>query len=102
MTIDLSQFVKEALAKGASRSEIKEILLKAGWQQDEVKNALDQYLESTFPIPVPRRRPYLSAREAFLYLLLFFTLYMSSFSFGTILFQLINRWLPDALQPSYY
>lgn len=101
MTIDLALFVKEALEKGASRSEIKEVLLKAGWQPDEVKNALDQYLEERFPVPVPRRKPYLSAREAFLYLLMFFTLYTSAISFGTLLFQFINRAYPDLIAYPY-
>jgi hypothetical protein len=101
MTIDLGQFVRDALAKGAKRTEIQETLLKAGWRQDEITNALDQFLDVDFPIPVPRRKPYLSAREAFLYLLMFLTLYISAFSFGTLVFQFVNRWLPDALSDRY-
>ena len=41
------------------------------------------------------------AREAFLYLLMFLTLYISAISFGTLLFQFTNHWLPDPLS-SYY
>lgn len=101
MPINLTDFVKEALAKGASRGQIAEILAKAGWPQDEIQNALDQYLDVAFPIPVPRRKPYLSAREAFLYLLLFLTLYISAISVGTLMFQYANLWLPDPVQDLY-
>ncbi len=101
MPINLTDFVKEALSKGASRDQIKEILAKAGWPQDEIQNALDQYLDAAFPVPVPRRKPYLSAREAFLYLLLFLTLYISAVSFGTLIFQYVNRWLPDLTVDQY-
>jgi len=42
-------------------------------------------------VPVPRRRPYLSARETFFYLVLFVTLYLTAFNVGTVLFQLVDR-----------
>jgi hypothetical protein len=101
MTQDLSLFVKEALLKGESRSSIKHALEKAGWEADEVRNALNAYADSDFPIPVPRRKPYVGAKEAFMYLLMFLTLYWSSFSFGQLLYQFINRAFPDALQMYY-
>lgn len=101
MNIELQSFVKEALHTGISRKDIEKALAKAGWQEDEVSQALEGYAEMDFPVPVPKRRPYTSAREAFLYLLLFLTLYISAWSFGTIVFQFINRLLPDALEASY-
>ncbi len=101
MTNELQVFVKEALTKGISREKIKTALIDAGWQADEVHNTLASYAESDLSVPVPKRRPYLSAREAFMYLVLFLTLYITAFSVGTILFQMINLWLPDAAQMSY-
>ncbi len=98
MTTDINQWVKEALTEGASRDGIMEVLLEAGWQKDEIQNALDQFLDIPFTIPVPRRKPCLSAREAFLYLLLFLTLYISAVSVGTLMFQYANVWLPDPIQ----
>jgi hypothetical protein len=95
MANELQPFVKEALEKGYKREAIRETLSAAHWPEDEIKKALDAYAEVDFPIAVPRRRPYLSAREAFLYLVLFMTLYISAIAFGTLLFQYINRWLPD-------
>ncbi len=101
MTPDIQLFVKEALEKGQSRARIHDVLAKAGWKADEIRNALAAYTEAEFPIPVPRRKPYLSAREAFMYLLMFLTLYWSAFSFGQLLYQFINRAFPDVLQYSY-
>ena len=97
MNIDLQLFVKEALAKGLERSAIERVLREAGWQADEVRTALQTYATIDFPLPVPRRITHVSAREAFLYLVLFMTLAISAISLGTVVFQLINRWLPDPL-----
>ena len=101
MTNDLQQFVKEALEKGISRTEIHAKLLEAGWQQDEVKNAVRYYAEVDFPIAVPRPKPYMSAREAFLYLIMFLTLYISAISTGSLLFSFINRFIPDPVLSQY-
>lgn len=97
MTNELQAFVKEGLDKGLSREKMKTALIGAGWQEDEVHNALSSFAEGNFPIPVPRRKPYLSAREAFMYLVMFLTLYITAVSIGTILFQTINLWLPDPI-----
>lgn len=97
MASELQSFVKAALEHGQSRKSIKDVLKKAGWPADEIVTAMDAYAELEFPIPVPRRKPYLSAREAFMYLVMFLTLYISAVSFGTLLFQFINKWYPDPL-----
>lgn len=97
MESDLRSFVKEALSRGVSREKIRTALEAAGWRPEETTNALDSFAAVDFPVPVPRRKPYLSAREAFMYLLMFFTLYTSSVAFGTLLFQFINRRVPDPL-----
>lgn len=98
MQNELYNFVKESLARGIARVEIQNKLSQAGWQTEEIKSALDAFFDTDFPIPVPARTPYLSAREAFMYLLTFLTLYISAFSFGTLLFQFINRAWPDPLR----
>jgi hypothetical protein len=101
MNTDLQLFVKEGLEKGLSRERMSKALSAAGWQEDEVKTALDTYADVDFPVAVPKRKPYLSAREAFMYLVMFLTLYIASISLGTIMFQFVNRWFPDALEYSY-
>lgn len=91
MAGELQRFVREALARGLARGAIREQLLKAGWQAGEIDAALAAYAESDFPVPVPRRRPYLSAREAFLHLVPFATLYTSAFNCGAVLFSFWGR-----------
>jgi hypothetical protein len=92
---ELSGFLKEGLERGLPREELEEVLLETGWPPDQVRGALGAFADVTFPIPVPRPKPYLSAREAFVYLVLFSTLYVSAFSLGSLIFELINRAFPD-------
>jgi hypothetical protein len=54
-----------------------------------------------FSLPVPRPQPYLSAREAFLYLVLFTSLFLSAFHVGAILFELIAKAFPDPVGPDF-
>lgn len=94
-TQELEQFVHDALARGTSRERIEAVLGQAGWAPEQVRDALAAYAEVTFEVPVPRPRPQLSAREAFVYLVLFTTLYVSAYHFGSLLFALINHAFPD-------
>jgi Domain of unknown function (DUF5671) len=94
-TLDLDTFVRESLLRGASRPSVEQALLSAGWPSAQARSALDAYAEVDFPVPVPKPRPYLSAREAFLYLVLFTALYLSAYHLGSLLFDLINRAWPD-------
>lgn len=97
----LTPFVKEALEKGQSRESIREILKTAGWDGSEVQKALASFADLDYPVAVPRRTSYTSARESFLYLVMFMTLGISAISTGTIAFQLINKYLPDPLAIPY-
>jgi hypothetical protein len=95
MPYEIRDFVKDALAAGKNRADISAVLGQSGWRDDEIRNALDAFADVPFGIPVPKRKPYMSAQEAFMYLLLFLTLYVSAVSLGTVCFQLVNAWLPD-------
>lgn len=92
---ELHDFVKDALARGTPRERIEEVLREAGWRDDQIKSALGEFAPVDFPLPVPRPRVYLSAREAFIYLVLFTTLYLTAFNFGRIVFQFINLAFSD-------
>jgi len=98
MNNELHSFVKESLAQQKSRASIKEALLSAGWQDQEITKALSSFAEVDFPIPVPKKKPYLAAREAFLYLVSFITLYITAISFGALVFSFVDLWFPDPLR----
>src|SRR3569833_544525 len=93
---ELEVFVKESLLRGLERESIRKAMIAAGWTTEQARAALDSYSDLPFPVPVPRPRPQLSAREAFLYLLLFTSLYLSSYHLGSLMFDLINRAGPGA------
>jgi hypothetical protein len=97
MNPDLRDFVKESLGKGLPRAKVQQALEAANWPTDEIERALGQFADVDFPVPVPKRRPYLSAQEAFLYLLVFLTLYVSAIQLGQLAFTVIERWFPDPL-----
>lgn len=98
---ELLAFVDDALRRGVSRDDIAKALRNAGWSDERVAGALDAYADVDFPVPVPRPRPESSARDAFLYLLLFTTLGITAFNLGSLMFSLIDRAVPDPLDPGY-
>lgn len=100
-THQLESFVKEALQTGKTRDEIAKALESAGWPGAQISNALTAYADIPFPVPVPRPRPSLTAREAFLYLVMFSTLYFSAWNLGSLLFSFIDRMYPDANRGYY-
>ena len=102
MNQELQQFVRDALMKDIPAKKIDAALKQAGYDEDERKEALSLYADVDFPIPVPKRKPYMSAREAFLYLVMFATLYTSAWNVGALLFQFIYRWVPDASSSYIY
>jgi Domain of unknown function (DUF5671) len=83
------------------RESVRSAMLAAGWTKEQARTALDAYADVPFPVPVPRPRPQLSAREAFLYLLLFTTLYLSCYHLGSLVFDLINHAYPDRADRGY-
>jgi hypothetical protein len=94
MNSQISDFVHEALRRGVSREDITRGLLKGGWTSKEIHTALDAFVDCDLPLPVPRKRVSGSAKEAFLFLMLFSALYTMVFALGSVLFDLINIHLP--------
>ncbi|HST44821.1 MAG TPA: DUF5671 domain-containing protein [Luteimonas sp.] len=92
---DLDRFVRDALTHGQSRQSIADALAQAGWTHGQTSGVLDGYADLAFPVPVPRPRASLSAREAFAYLVLFAALYFSAWHLGSLAFDLVDRAWPD-------
>jgi len=92
---ELTSFVKDGLSRGLPRRDLEDALGAAGWKTVEIRSALERFADTALPIPVPRPRANLSARDAFVYLVLFSTLYIVAFNVGSVLFSFIDAWIPD-------
>ena len=92
---DLHRFVHDALARGVPRETIRSALREARWPDDEIDAELAAWHDVGIGLPVPRRRIGISAREAFLHLLLFVSLYLVAYHAGAILFGWFERLWPD-------
>lgn len=92
---ELVGFVKEGLQRGVARDEIAAVLVKAGWPSDQVSRAMAMYADTPFAIPVPRPVTTGSMRDAFMHVLLFFTLLISCWNLGWLIFEFIDRAFPD-------
>ena len=97
MSLTLIEFIDRALTKGLERDEIAQALRAAGWPKDEVTAALNAFVETDFLIPVPKPKPQVSARETFVQLLFFTSLYTCTWSFISLIFTFIDRSLPNLL-----
>ena len=93
----LLAFVQESLRAGASREDTEAVLIDAGWSRDQVRGALSAYAAVDFPVPVPVPKSQVSARDAFLYLVMFGMLYIAAFNLGNLLFQFVDLAFPDPL-----
>jgi hypothetical protein len=97
----LQEFVKDALSAGSSKQEAREVLIKAGWRQDQVDIAVNQYSDLSFKVPVPSPINQ-TAPRIFYYNICFFVLfYITTYNFTSALFSIIDSMLPDAAG-SYY
>ncbi len=92
---ELDVFARDALLRGQSRDSILQALRGAGWSEEQLSGVLDGWADVDYPVPVPRPRASLSARDAFMYLVLFATLYYTAWHLGSLLFELIEHALPD-------
>jgi hypothetical protein len=88
----LESFVKESLQSGSTKNDIAKALGEAGWPGAQINNALDAFADVTFSVP---------ARDAFLYLVMFSTLYFGAWNLGSLLFSFIDRAFPDAINRYY-
>jgi nitric oxide reductase large subunit len=92
----INQFVNEALKTGRSRTEIQSALTSAGWSAREIDDALSAYADTDFTPPVPRPRNQLTARDAFIYLLLFTSLGFAASFLVSLLQAIVDTLMYEA------
>ena len=99
---DLGAFLRSAKQQGASDEFLVALLKEHGWPAKEVHAQLGaHYAEMTgIAIPAPPSRLE-TAREAAIHLLAFVTLGFWICSLGSVWFELIDRWIPDATRLAY-
>jgi hypothetical protein len=98
----LSRFVRDALADGRPREEIRAALGQAGWSPAEVTEALDAWAETAFSPPIPRPQATVSARDFFVYALIFGLLLGGAIHLIQLFHALIDMALEDEPQRSSY
>ena len=97
---DLVGFVRESLARGVTRPDIEETLIRAGWPRDQVAQALARFADAAgYPIPVPRPAVSVKPREAFLYAVMFAALFVSAFNLGALAFGVVDLAFPHPEDP---
>src|SRR5438093_145449 len=101
-TIRLQSFIDTSKSKGAADEFLAALLTRRGWPAGDVYAALGHYWESSTGLAIPERAGAgESARDAFLYLLSFATLTTWTTAVGSMLFEFINHWFPDAVSRNY-
>ena len=100
---EVIEFIERAKAAGISDESIAGILTARGWPEKEVYQALADHYEKVTGSAIPSRRGAgTPAKDAFFYLLIFFSLATWTIAFGSLAFTLIDRWLADTLFSSGY
>lgn len=95
---ELQPFIDAAKERGAADEFLATLLTRRGWPAGDVYAALGEWWERRTGVGVPARRSAAeNARDAFLYLLAFSTLATWASALGSLWFQLIEYWVPDAV-----
>lgn len=101
MRREIRDFVGRAIESGCSRDTIAKALADAGWPRAEIDRSLASFADIAFPIAVPRPVSRLTARETFLYLVFFTSLYFVVWHLVATLFHVVNAYIPDPARQEY-
>lgn len=97
MTDALIEFIKDAYKAGKSHAEINSVLSETGWSTEQISDALDRFVDRSFPVAIPRPAVFASPRLVFLNIFYFLVLYLSIYNVVAILFTFLDHYLPDGL-----
>lgn len=91
----IDSFIRDASRAGKRLTEIGAALRDAGWPHDTIKENLGRYVETNFPMPVPKPEAYSSPRVTLYNLIYFISLFSMVFCTVAILFSFLDYNLPD-------
>lgn len=97
---ELQNFIRSCRQAGVNDLVIRDNLLHVGWRKDIVDRALVNGV--AIPVPQEKEKGSRSMWDAFEHVLLFISLYTLVISVGSILYILIDRYLPALGTSSYY
>lgn len=97
MNEELIEFVKEGRKAGRPLAEIAATLARAGWDDTLVRETLSRFVDSDFPVAVPRPVVFVSPRLTALNVFHFLMLYTSVYNVIAVLFTLLDYYIPDGL-----
>lgn len=95
MSAILHEFIRDAARAGKTRAEIVVALNAAGWSDEQIAAAYMNYADVDFPVPVPRPSSNVSARYLALNLFFFLVLMLVIWGAGSIVFTMLDYYLPD-------
>lgn len=95
---ELGEFIGAAKGQGASDETVVGLLQGRGWPERDAYRALAAYYEGHSGVRVPEYKRSGTAGDAFLYLLSFIALAIWTTGLGSLMFSLIDRWIPDPLR----
>ena len=95
------EFIKATKSQGAGDDFLVTLLREQGWPDKSIFAAFGEYYQTLTGLAVPARSGGGErAKEAFYYLLGFFTLGTWTIALGSVFFTLIETWFPDPLEQS--
>lgn len=95
----LYAFLRHARDKGLDYATIRTLLLAAGWKERDIAGAIAR---EGLDLPVPEPAGAHAARDAFLYLLMFTSLYITVVSVIVLYFSFLDYLYPDPAWVDWY
>ena len=101
MAAELKDYITKAREKKLTNEQIKTNLLTAGWQEEQITDALSQNADLPVP-PAPPSVAHVGMWTGFLYILFFISLYVLTTAIGGMLNLWVDKAIPTVLDSSNY
>jgi hypothetical protein len=101
-SVSLVEFIRAAKEKGAGDEFVVDLLRSRGWSEKRILDAFAAFYEAETGVGVPSRGGRVeAARDAFLHLLSFIALGTWTCSLGSLLYSVIDHYIPPLNAPPY-